>query len=238
VTPWITRALELCRDHGGQVADQTAEGEQAGRSRGWRGRGETPRAGADGRLDADQWRQSFTAAPYLRDALVLCGAVCETFETAVTWDRFETLHAAVLEATRGAIGEAVHGAGFVTWRLTHVYPDGAAPYYTVVAAGRSGSELEQWATIKQAATEAILANGGTITHHHGVGRDHRAWWERERPPLYGQALHAARRVLDPAGICNPGALLRTGAVPAGERMGRPQERPAAGAASARGGDAS
>jgi alkyldihydroxyacetonephosphate synthase len=211
VAPWLARALELCRDHEGQVVEQSSEGEAGGRGRAWRARGE-PSRGANGAAQvADVWRQSFVGAPYLRDALVLCGAVCETFETAVTWDRFEALHAAVLAATRDGLEDAAHGAGFLTWRLTHVYPDGVAPYYTVVAAGRVGSELEQWATIKDAATEAILANGGTVTHHHAVGRDHRAFVERERPPLYAQALSAARRVLDPAAICNPGALLRLGA---------------------------
>jgi alkyldihydroxyacetonephosphate synthase len=211
VVPWLARALELCRDHEGQVVEQTSEGEPGGRGRGRRGRGEPARGAGPGAPAADAWRQSFVGGPYLRDALVLCGAVCETFETAVTWDRFEKLHAAVLAATRDGLEDAAHGAGFLTWRLTHVYPDGVAPYYTVVAAGRAGSELEQWATIKEAATEAILSNGGTVTHHHAIGRDHRAYVERERPPLVSAALSAARRVLDPATICNPGALLRPGA---------------------------
>jgi alkyldihydroxyacetonephosphate synthase len=217
MTAWLGRAIEICRDHSGLVSEQNTVGEQGSKARGRWGRG-----GDTGQPQAaDAWRQSFAAAPYLRDALVLCGAVCETFETAVTWDRFEALHAAVMRATKEAIGEVAHGAGVVSWRLTHVYPDGAAPYYTVVAAGTPGSELSQWETIKEAATEAILANGGTTTHHHGIGRDHRGWWERERAPLYGQALHAARRVLDPAGICNPGALLRYGGGgPGGDRAGR------------------
>ena len=206
VTPWLARALELCRDHDGRVDEQSAEGEASGRGRGRR-RGEPGRAPPA----ADAWRQSFVGGPYLRDALVLCGAVCETFETAVTWDRFQRLHAAVLDAAHEGLEHAAHGAGFLTWRLTHVYPDGAAPYYTIVAAGRAGSELEQWATIKDAVTDAILANGGTVTHHHAIGRDHRPYVERERSPLFERALAATRRVLDPAGVCNPGALLRVGA---------------------------
>lgn len=232
----LARALELCRDHGGVVGEQTAEGEQGGRQRGWRGRGEAQKAAGESLPHGDPWRQNFAAAPYLRDALVLCGAICETFETAVTWDRFEALHAAVLAATREALEDVAHGAGFVTWRVPHVYPDGAAPSYTVVAGGRPGSELEQWAELKQAVTEAIAAAGGTVAHHHGIGRDHRPWWEQERPALYGQALQAARRVLDPAGICNPGVLFRLGNVPGGDRGGRAAERPAAGASSARGGE--
>ncbi len=83
-------------------------------------------------------------------------------------------------------------------RFTHAYPDGPAPYYTVLAAGQPGSQLEQWAEIKAAASEAILAAGGTITHHHAVGRDHRPWYDRERPAPFAAALAAAKAALDQA----------------------------------------
>jgi alkyldihydroxyacetonephosphate synthase len=99
------------------------------------------------------------------------------------------------------------GAGMITCRFTHVYPDGPAPYYTFIAPGRPGAELEQWAKIKAAASEAILASGGTITHHHAVGRLHRPWWEKERSPLFELALSAAKDKLDPSSILNPGCLL-------------------------------
>jgi alkyldihydroxyacetonephosphate synthase len=102
---------------------------------------------------------------------------------------------------------AVCGAGTVACRFTHVYPDGPAPYYTVLARGRRGAELEQWGAIKAAASEAILRLGGTITHHHAVGRDHRAGYDRERPELFARALRAAKAALDPAGVLNPGALV-------------------------------
>jgi alkyldihydroxyacetonephosphate synthase len=101
----------------------------------------------------------------------------------------------------------VCGTGSVSARFTHVYPDGAAPYYSVLAPARRGSELSQWAEIKAAASEAILDLGGTITHHHAVGRDHRPWYDRERPDLFARALAAAKRTLDPAGILNPGILV-------------------------------
>ena len=97
--------------------------------------------------------------------------------------------------------------GRVTVRLTHVYPDGAAPYFTVLAPARRGAELEQWDAVKAVASEAVLAAGGTITHHHAVGRDHRPWYDRQRPEPFAQALRAAKDALDPRWILNPGALI-------------------------------
>jgi alkyldihydroxyacetonephosphate synthase len=156
--------------------------------------------------DASTWKQSFLDAPYLQSALVSMGVVCDTFETACTWDRFAKLHDAVTRAVDAAMKEAC-GGGIVTCRFTHVYSDGPAPYYTFVAPGRPGAELEQWAKIKSAASEALLAHGGTITHHHAVGRLHRPWWEKERSPLFEAVLTAAKDRLDPGGILNPGCLL-------------------------------
>jgi alkyldihydroxyacetonephosphate synthase len=149
---------------------------------------------------AAQWRGSFLRAPYLRDALVRLGAIVETFETACTWSAFPGLHAAVVEAVAGA-------GGVVACRFTHVYPDGPAPYFTVYAAGRRGAEVEQWDQLKAQVSDAILAHGGTITHHHAVGRDHRPWYDRERPDPFALALRAAKSALDPHNILNPGVLL-------------------------------
>ena len=132
--------------------------------------------------------------------------ISETFETAITWDRFESFHAAVMSATADAV-QRVCGAGSVTVRFTHAYPDGPAPYYSVIAPSRAGSQLEQWAEIKRAASDALIAQGGTITHHHAVGRDHRPWYDRQRPAGFAAALGAAKRALDPAGILNPGVLI-------------------------------
>jgi alkyldihydroxyacetonephosphate synthase len=189
---WIARAAELCRDAGGLVPDDAVR---------TRTDDAASREGAAG-----AWRNAFLSAPYLRDALVRAAFVSETFETATTWDVFETFHAAVMEATRDAV-KRVCGTGTVTCRFTHAYPDGPAPYYTVMAPGRRGSELEQWGEIKHAASEALLRHGGTITHHHAVGRDHRPWYDRQRPNPFAAALRAAKSVLDPAGILNPGVLL-------------------------------
>ena len=99
------------------------------------------------------------------------------------------------------------GGGLVACRFTHVYPDGPAPYYTFVGAARLGGELAQWRAIKTAASDALAAAGGTITHHHAVGRTHLPWYRRERPALFGDALAAVKRTLDPNGVCNPGVLV-------------------------------
>ncbi|HVP30119.1 MAG TPA: FAD-binding oxidoreductase [Myxococcota bacterium] len=189
---WMSRALELCRDHGGDAppgAERTRSDEAA------------TREGAAG-----AWRNAFLNAPYLRDALVGLGVLTETFETAVPWDRFEAFHAAVSTAARDAVAE-VCGAGSVACRFTHVYPDGPAPYYSVIAPARRGGELAQWDEIKSAASAALLAAGGTITHHHAVGRDHRPGYDRERPEAFARVLRAAKRELDPTGLLNPGVLI-------------------------------
>jgi len=189
---WMARALECARDHGGRVPAD------AGKTR---STDEGAREGAAG-----AWRRAFLDAPYLRNTIVALGMVSETFETAVTWDRFASFHEAVMAATSDAV-QRVCGRGTVTCRFTHAYPDGPAPYYTVIAPGRRGVELEQWAAIKAAAAETILRHGGTITHHHAVGRDHRPWYDRERPDLFAGALRAAKRALDPACVLNPGVLI-------------------------------
>jgi alkyldihydroxyacetonephosphate synthase len=137
----------------------------------------------------------------------------DTFETAITWDRFGEFHSRVTEAARRAVaevsGDPADGAGSprVMCRFTHVYPDGPAPYFTVLAPARRGSEVEQWDEIKAAASEAIIAAGGTITHHHAVGRDHRPWYDLQRPDAFADALAGAKRAVDPDGLLNPGVLI-------------------------------
>jgi alkyldihydroxyacetonephosphate synthase len=170
------RAAALCRAHGGDVAE---------------------RGGGSG-----AWREAFLRAPYLRDTFVAMGVLSETFETAITWERLPAL----VESVSGAVEAALGGAGSVTCRLTHAYPDGAAPYFTVLAPAERGSEVEQWAAIKAAAGDAVLAAGGTITHHHAVGRDHRRWYDAQRPEPFAAAWRAAKAALDPDGRLNPGVL--------------------------------
>ncbi|MDX6588764.1 MAG: alkyldihydroxyacetonephosphate synthase, partial [Solirubrobacterales bacterium] len=162
---------------------------------------------------AESWRGAFLLAPYLRDTFVACGVLSETFETAITWDRLEDFHATVMEAARAAAAAAsgvpAEGAGAprVSCRFTHVYPDGAAPYFTVLAPAVRGGEVEQWDEIKAAVSEALIEAGGTITHHHAVGRDHRRWYDRQRPAPFAAALRAAKAELDPAAMLNPGVLI-------------------------------
>ena len=127
-----------------------------------------------------------------RERTIGLGVINDTFETAITWDRFETFHDRVKAATERAIVDATGRAGQVTCRFTHVYPDGPAPYFTFHAAGRHGQLITQWKTIKSAALDAVIDGGGTVTHHHSVGRDHRRWYDRQRPPLFAAALAAAK----------------------------------------------
>jgi alkyldihydroxyacetonephosphate synthase len=144
--------------------------------------------------------------PYALNVFARAAIVAETFETAITWDRFEAFHADVSQRVSDALKQ-ICGAGTLTCRFTHVYPDGPAPYYSFAAPGRRGSELAQWDAIKAAASEAVLAGGGTITHHHAVGRVHRPWYDRQRPEPFAAALRAAKAALDPAGVMNPGVLV-------------------------------
>src|SRR5438874_3564420 len=189
---WFARAAEICEEfHGISPVELTGTSTA----------GDAARRGAAG-----AWRNAFIAGGHRHDAFVRLGLVMETFETAITWDRFPGLHSAVIEATQAAI-ERVCGRGMISCRFAYLYSDGPDPYHTVMAEGRPGAELDQWAEIKAAASETLLAAGGTITHHHAVGRYHRPWYDKERPPLFAEAYRAARRALDPAGIMNPGVLV-------------------------------
>jgi alkyldihydroxyacetonephosphate synthase len=145
--------------------------------------------------------------PFARERTISRGIINDTFETAITWDRFESFHARVKAAAEAAIKQATGRPGQVTCRFTHAYPDGPAPYFTFHALGRHGALAEQWLAIKTAASDALIDAGGTITHHHAVGRQHRPWYDRQRPPLFAAALKAVKRELDPAGLLNPGVLI-------------------------------
>jgi alkyldihydroxyacetonephosphate synthase len=190
--PWMKRTLEICADLGGKIP------QGAGRTR--------TDAAATHEGAAGAWREAFIKAPYVRDVLISMGIVNDTFETAITWDRFANYHAQLMETGTDAI-RRICGQGTMTCRFTHAYPDGPAPYYTILAPGKRGSELEQWDEIKEAVSEVIVKLGGTITHHHSVGRDHRPWYDRQRPEGFARALRAAKRALDPHAILNPGVLI-------------------------------
>ena len=178
VEPWIKRAHECCVDHG-------AKPERISSS-------DAHREGAAG-----AWRNAFIRMPFARERTIQRGIIHDTFETANTWERFESFHDRVKAATERAIVDATGRAGQVTCRCTHVYPDGPAH-----------SELSaQWHTIKSSGLDAVIANGGTVTHHHAVGRDHRPWYDRQSPPLFTAALKAAKAIMDPQGLLNPGVLI-------------------------------
>lgn len=182
----LAAALRRIRPYGGTWDDATGAG------------GSGDEAGA-----AESWRSSFLAMPYLRDALIRLGVLAETFETAVTWDRFGALHESVSEAVLAAF----EGQCALSCRITHAYPDGAAPYFTVLAPVGRGAELETWDAVKRCAVDAVLAAGGTVTHHHAVGRDHLDGYRRQRPQPFAVALRAAKSAVDPDGRLNPGCLL-------------------------------
>ncbi len=228
----MDRALAICAEHGGLAGERRESSEDRDGSHGGIGagtggagigspkKGDVPRAqggtaemGSTGGAEMGNtgggvgaWREAFLRAPYVRDIFVAMGVLSETFETAITWDRFPGFHERVMAAARAA-AEDTSGAAHVSCRFTHVYPDGPAPYYTVLAPARRGEEVEQWAAIKAAVSEVIVAEGATITHHHSVGRDHRPWYDRQRPDPFAAALRGAKAAVDPQGVMNPGVLV-------------------------------
>ena len=195
--PNMEAALSIARGRGGLIADEeVAIDDGTGAP--------TGRGGAAG-----AWRNAFIPGTSGGGLGVLAGLglVAGTFETAVTWDRWPELDDSVRSATLGALREAC-GDGSVNCRFTHVYPDGPAPYYTYLGVRRKGTDAGgAHRVVKQAASDAILAAGGTITHHHAVGRQHRPWYDRERPDLFAQVLKAAKATVDPGGLLNPGVLI-------------------------------
>jgi alkyldihydroxyacetonephosphate synthase len=187
---WMSRALELCADHHGRW-DEAAPA----------------RAGAQREGAAGNWRERFLRGPYYREHAIARGVMRDTVETAIPWSGFMDLYQQVTDATRRTIREVTGREGSVTVRFTHLYPDGPAPYFTWHAFGDKARLAEQFRAIKAGASDAMLGAGGTITHHHALGRDHRAWYDRQRPALFARALGAAKGELDPRGILNPGVLV-------------------------------
>ncbi len=190
--PQLEQALGILRSCGGVVPGDEIVIDDAGQA--------TGRSGAAG-----AWRNAFIpSGGGLTAGLGLIGG---TFETAITWDRWPDFDAAVREATAKVLQE-VCGGGTINCRFTHVYPDGPAPYYTFGGRFRPGMDPGAvLAEIKAGVSDAVMAAGGTITHHHAVGREHRHWYDIERPEPFALALTAAKRALDPNGVLNPGVLI-------------------------------
>lgn len=163
-----------------------------------------------GRRMGERWQHGRFQAPYLRDPMMDRGVGVDTLETAASWSKLGALYAATHAALKTAILQTVprEGAkGIVMCHVSHSYPDGASLYFTYIFPRALGSDIAQWKAIKKAATDAIVANGGTVSHHHGVGEDHAPWIAQEKGMLGIEALRAVKAALDPSGILNPGKLL-------------------------------
>jgi len=188
----IRAAVDIARACGGQIADENVVIDD--------GNGQA--TGREGPVGA--WRNAFIGVN--AGLTVGLGLLADTFETAITWDQWPAFDAAVRERVGRALRETLGPGATLACRFTHVYTDGPAPYYSFSGPAPHGSEEEIWKTIKDEATAAVVDAGGTVTHHHAVGRMHAQGWAQQRPPLFGEVLRAAKRTLDPNGILNPGVL--------------------------------
>jgi alkyldihydroxyacetonephosphate synthase len=211
---WVERALELAADYGGSWDQGAVNRSLSGAISAEEDEGEH-RKGAAG-----AWRNQFLRAPYYRNYLTPAGVIVDTFETAITWDRFEGFYEGVRERMGKVLREVTGADCTLSCRFTHVYPDGPAPYFTFYAVGSNSGDmaamLARWREIKLAANEVVTSLGGTVTHHHAVGRDHRpSGYDNQIPPLFREAFAGARQVLDPQGMMNPGVLIDTPARGAG-----------------------
>lgn len=159
-----------------------------------------------GQSPGERWIEGRYEGPYLRDALLDRGLLVETLETATLWSGLDDLYAAVQQA----LVESLTARGtppLVMCHISHIYPSGGSLYFTFICKRESGAEVDQWRAAKRAATDAIVANGGTISHHHATGVDHAPWIEAEVGQVGASMLRSLKDLLDPTGILNPGKLL-------------------------------
>ena len=186
----LERALEIAKDNKGnfEVPGQDSQAHRSGSS--------------------GTWRNSFIKAPYLRESFTRRGIIQDTFETSITWDKSKDFIQAVKDDTSKAILEITGKPSLVTCRITHSYPDGLAPYFTFGAYATPSTMIDTWKEIKCATNEICVSKGGTVTHHHAVGRDHRPnGYDVQRDDLFSKVLIEAKAALDPKGIMNPGVLI-------------------------------
>ncbi|MBI5035106.1 MAG: FAD-binding oxidoreductase [Chloroflexi bacterium] len=155
---------------------------------------------------AQSWMRDRYETPYLREVLLDRGVLTDTLETATTWDNLDRLHKAFLQAIADATA-STESKSLVMTHVSHCYRDGASLYVTFLARMAQKKEIEQWETIKRAATDCIMTNGGTLSHHHGVGYEHAAWMQRENGKVGMDALKALKSALDPKNVMNPGKWL-------------------------------
>lgn len=192
VDAWLEVGLEICRDHGGTVIDKADSTTNAL---------ENSRSGPQG-----NWRHQFRYLPRLMHTRAAMGIVSFTFETSYTWDKFEKADTEIMERVWAAIKEST-GGGILCRRFSFLYPDGPAPYYSIMAKSNHDNALEAYQYISNAASDALMDVGATITHHHAVGKSFRPWYDKEVDPLYRKALAAVKGELDPNWIMNPGLLI-------------------------------
>jgi alkyldihydroxyacetonephosphate synthase len=192
VDAWLERALEICCDHGGTVTQKAGSDADALK---------TSRSGAQG-----NWREQFRYLPRLMHTRAAMGVVSFTFETAYTWDKFEAVDTEIIRRIKEAQKE-ITGGGIVCRRFSFLYPDGPAPYYSVVAPSTHDKSLEQYQALSDVASDAITELGATITHHHAVGRSFRPWYDKEVDPLAREMMAGAKQVVDPKWIMNPGMII-------------------------------
>jgi alkyldihydroxyacetonephosphate synthase len=164
-----------------------------------------------GNSPGERWLKDRFQTPYLRDSMLDRSLGVETLETAAIWSKLPALYAAVRIALDRAVRENSpypSSRGIVMCHLSHSYPEGASLYFTCIfPRSFDGGELARWQAIKKAASDAITAHGGTISHHHGVGVDHLPWMSAEKSPLGIEVLRAIKRTVDPRGVLNPGKLI-------------------------------
>ncbi len=190
-TASLKRALEICSDNSGLYEEPDSNKKDAHRT------------GSSG-----NWRSSFIKAPYFRESFTRRGIIQDTFETSITWDRANSFIAEIKNDISKTIEQISGKPSLVTCRITHSYPDGLAPYFTFGAFAKPSTMIDVWREIKLATNEICISKGGTVTHHHAVGRDHRPnGYDNQRPDLFKDILTAAKSKVDPNGIMNPGVLI-------------------------------
>ena len=190
-TASLNRALEICSDNNGLYEAPDSNKKDAHRT------------GSSG-----NWRSSFIKAPYFRESFTRRGIIQDTFETSITWERAHSFITEIKSDISKTIEKISGKPSLVTCRITHSYPDGLAPYFTFGAFAKPATMIDIWREIKLATNEICISKGGTVTHHHAVGRDHRPnGYDNQRPDLFKDILTSAKFTVDPNGIMNPGVLI-------------------------------
>lgn len=191
VDPWLARSIEICQDHGG-VIRQHADSKSDALS--------TSRSGPQG-----SWRHQFRYLPYLMHTRVAMGIVGFTFETAYTWDKFEEVDTEIVRRVAEA-EKRLCGGGIICRRFSFLYPDGPAPYYSIMVPSTHDKQMAHYSELHRVATDALYDLGATCTHHHAVGRSFRPWYDKEIDPSFIRMMKASKSVLDPSWVLNPGIL--------------------------------